>query len=69
MDKPISMQINDAKNILVETINNLQLHPMILEPIIKEIYEQLHISAIQLAEQERNEYEKSLDKEDKNEEK
>lgn len=37
-DKPISIQIEEARQAIIGTINGLQMNPYILEPIIKEIH-------------------------------
>ena len=63
MDKPISMQVNEARDSIIKIINELNLHPIILEPIIKEIYEQVRIATVQMAEKEKAEYEANLEKE------
>jgi len=59
MDKPISVQINEAKENIVNVINEQHLHPTILEPIIKEIYLSIQQAAIQVYEKEKKEYEES----------
>ena len=46
--KPISIIIYEAKEKLTDTINDLNISPSILEPIIRELYEQV----IQLKQQE-----------------
>ena len=38
MDKPLSVKIEETKSALVNTINNSQLHPYILDSIVKDIY-------------------------------
>lgn len=60
MDKPISVQINEAKNKIVNTINELNLHPSILLPIMKDIYSEVQNIAIQTEQREMEEYNNSL---------
>lgn len=57
MDKPISVQINEAKQNIVDCINEQHLHVSILEPIVKEIYEQVHMLAQQQYEVEKKQWE------------
>lgn len=57
MDKPISVQINEAKQNIVDCINEQHLHVSILEPIMKEIYEQVHMLAQQQYEVEKKQWE------------
>lgn len=38
MNKPISLLIKDSKQSIINTINETNLPPCLLEPIIKEIY-------------------------------
>lgn len=60
MNKPISVQINEAKNKIVNTINELNLHPSILLPIMKDIYSEVQNIAIQTEQREMEEYNNSL---------
>lgn len=41
MNKPISMLINDAKINITKAVNESGLLPCLIQPIIKEIYEQV----------------------------
>lgn len=60
MEKPISLIIEEAKTDIVNAVNNTNLHPSILLPIIKDIYEEvLHTAQLQY-EKEKQEYESSL---------
>lgn len=63
MNKPISVILEDAKQSIVKTINELQLHPSLLEPIIKELYIEVQQQATIQYQKEKAEYEKSLKKE------
>ena len=64
MDKPISIILTEAKQKIAETINNTGLHPMLLEPILKEFYIEVQQAAIQQYNKEKTEYENSLSKEE-----
>lgn len=53
MNKPISMAINDVKNSLIATCNKYSLPPCILELIVKDILNEIHVlSQKQLQEDE-----------------
>ena len=58
MDKPISIILDDAKQSLINTINSLQLHPSLLELIIKELYSQVKFQAEKQLELDKIEYKK-----------
>lgn len=60
MDKPTSMIIDDFKKELVDVINNSRLHPAILEMIVSAIAREVHDFAIKQCEEEKMEYEQSL---------
>lgn len=45
MEKPISILLNESKQKLVTTINELQLHPSILELIVRELYVEIKVQA------------------------
>ncbi len=60
MDKPISIILTEAKQEIAKTINNIGLHPMLLEPILKEFYLEVQQAALQQYRNEKTEYEKSL---------
>lgn len=65
MEKPISIRVQEFKENLVNTINNSGLIPIIVEPIIKDLYEQVVVQKDKQYEQDKLEYEKSLEKEEK----
>jgi len=66
MEKPISMRIQEFKNSLVDLVNNSGLIPVIIEPIIKEIYMEVKTLGQQQFEKEKLEYEKFLQKGENN---
>ena len=41
MDKPISIIVEESKQKIVNTINELHLSPTILEYIVKDVYEEV----------------------------
>ncbi len=69
MEKPISVIINEAKTELAETINKLQLHPSILEMIMKDLYLEIQFAAKQQTEKEAEAYQQSLEEEKKDKKK
>ena len=63
MDKPISVTIAEAKENIVKCINEQKLHPAILEPIMKDIYEQVRLNLEQTYRAEKQTWE-NRDKKD-----
>lgn len=57
--KPISMIINDFKQDLMNYISNAGLPPAIIEPIVKDIYQQIVEISKQELERDMIEYQKS----------
>ena len=57
MDKPLTIKIEDTKNALVQIINESNLHPYILDSIVGNIYNEVHMLYMQQMQQERKEYE------------
>lgn len=60
INKPISLIMEDAKNTIINTINDLNLHPTLLEVIMKDIYKEVNDLAKSQYERERAEYEQAL---------
>ena len=46
-DKPISMVLNDLKRGLINIVNEACLPPCLIEPILKDLYEETHMLAQQ----------------------
>lgn len=68
MQKPTSMIVKETKEKIVNDLNESKLPMFVLEPIIKDIYEQIVQAKNQEYEMEKQAYEKSLkEKEDKDE--
>ena len=61
MDKPISIKIEETKKIIADTLNESQLHPYIMDSIMRELYEEVHSLYIRTVQAENNEYKKSLE--------
>lgn len=62
VEKPITMVIEDTKNNLINVINQSGLHPFILDSIMKELHNEIHISYLKQAQMEAENYNKSVSK-------
>ena len=60
MEKPITLRINELKTNLVNTINEANLPPFLLEQILRELYGEVSTLATNQAKKEKDEYYKSL---------
>lgn len=60
IEKPISLAIEECKANIAEVINNSQLSPVVLDLILKSIYDEVHNIYIQQLNQERQEYNTSM---------
>lgn len=60
MEKPITLRINELKTNLVNTINDANLPPFLLEQILRELYSEASTLATNQAKKEEDEYYKSL---------
>lgn len=56
IQKPISLIIEEGKTNIINTINELNLHPTLLEPILKDIYAEVQMQARMTLERETAEY-------------
>lgn len=57
MNKPISITINETRISLVNVCNKSGLPPCILEPIVKNLYDEIkHLAEVQLKQDEKNFY-------------
>lgn len=63
VEKPITMVIEETKNNLINVINQSGLHPFILDSIMKELHNEIHISYLKQAQMEAENYNKSVSKE------
>ncbi len=59
MDKPISVILTELNDNIIQEIKQSNLHPMIVEPIIRDIYNMVLESARKQKEIEKEAYEKS----------
>lgn len=66
MNKPISMLINDAKINITKAVNESGLLPCLIQPIVKEIYEQVLQQCQAELQNDVNEYNASSEKEEDN---
>lgn len=63
MTKPANLIIEETKENLVKVINESGLPPFLVEPIIKDLYNQVNILKQQELEKSKREWEESLKKE------
>lgn len=55
-NKPITITIKETKEAIVAAINNSNLHPFILDSIMKDIYNEIHILYMNQIAQDEKEY-------------
>lgn len=60
MDKPLSLAIEDTKNSIITAINESKLTPVLLKPIVKEIYDEIVVLSAKEIQDDRLKFEKSL---------
>lgn len=60
INKPLSLIMEESKRIIIDAINQANLHPTLLELVIKDIYNEVQYNAQAFAERERNEYEQAI---------
>ena len=60
MNKPADLIVEETKESIVKIVNESGLPPFLLEPILKEIYNQVSILKQQELEQSKKQYENSL---------
>lgn len=60
MEKPITMVIDEFKKEIVALINKSQLPLFVLDYIMKDIYNEIHISNLNSAENDRIKYEREI---------
>lgn len=64
MDKPITLSIEDFKQELSKVINNSQLHIFIIDSILKDIYNEIHMIYQNQIERDKKMYEEKNIKSD-----
>lgn len=67
MNKPANLIVEETKENIVKLINESGLPPFLLEPILKDLYNQINILKQQELEQSKKQYEDSLKQEEKKE--
>lgn len=67
--KPLSIERDDFLRELIALINNSKLPPFILEPILKDMYNDIHLAAVQQLEKDRAMYEELKGKKNQDAEK
>ena len=63
MNKPANLIVEETKENIVKLINESGLPPFLLEPILKDLYNQINILKQQELEQSKKQYEDSLKQE------
>lgn len=56
MEKPISMTIEETRNLIIDIINRSKLHPSIIELMLKGIYLEANILSNEILQRERELY-------------
>ena len=65
MNKPITMQIKELKEKIVQDINESNLPPFVLETTFRDLYNEIRLLAIEQEKREEQEYEHFLIEKDK----
>lgn len=60
MNKPMSVIREEVKKELVDIINNSNLPPFVIEPILQDLLREVHIVAVRQYENDKAMYEQSL---------
>ena len=60
MEKPVTLQIEEFKKNIVDTINVAKLPPFLLEHIMKDLYNEICVLSRNQLAQDRKSYEQSL---------
>lgn len=66
INKPIGLIIEDAKKSIVNVINEVNLHPILLEMILRDIYNEANELAKAQYNREKAEYEQALAEQNNN---
>ena len=59
MEKPVSMIIEEAENTIVNAINSVQLHPTLLEMIMRNLYLEVKEQARVTRQREKDDYKRA----------
>lgn len=65
MNKPANLIVEETKENIVKIINESGLPPFLLEPIFKDLYNQINVLKQQELKKSKKEYEDSLKQEEK----
>ena len=60
MEKPLSIQIEEFRSKLISIINDTKLHPYILDSVVADVYNNVHIQYQQLLQKEITDYNNSV---------
>lgn len=60
MNKPMSLIREEVKKELADTINNSNLPPFIIEPILQDFLREVHVAVVKQYENDKTMYERSL---------
>lgn len=63
MEKPISIVIEEARQTIASAVNSVNLPPVLLEPIIKDVYNEVRQAEIRQYQLDKVEYNKYLQEE------
>ena len=58
IQKPVSMIVNESRDIIANAINSINLHPVLLEIILKDFYLEIKNQATVMSQRENSEYER-----------
>lgn len=58
-NKPISIILDDLKNNIANQINQSGLQPCLVEPVLKDLYEEVRMLAVRQLEQDKQAWEQS----------
>ena len=65
MNKPITMQIKEFKEKIVQDINMSNLPPFVLDVVLRDLYNEIHILAVEQEAKEEQAYKHFLIEKDK----
>lgn len=65
MEKPITLQTEELKENIVKIINESKLPPILLDYIMKDLYNEIHILSCNQLIKDKQSYEKSLNENQK----
>lgn len=60
MEKPVSLIIEEAENTIVNAINSVQLHPTLLEMIMRNLYLEVKERARVTSQKEKDDYKRAI---------